>query len=389
MTGPTTLLVFSDDWGRHPSSCQHLVGHLLDHFEVIWVNTIGTRRPRLNADTLQRGAEKLRSWTKGRDESPVRLTDRAPRVLSPIMLPWFGSRLSRAVNRALILKQLTRAVPNLGSSVVLTTLPITADLVDGLPARRWVYYCVDDFSQWPGLDAPTLRAMEDQLIGSVDTIVAAGENLARRIRQRGRQPVVISHGIDLNHWVVESGTTGDLPELALIERPVIMYWGLIDRRLDVAWLRALGERMPTGTLVLIGPQQDPDPALVEVPRLHLTGPLPYDRLPLAAAASDVLIMPYADLPVTQAIQPLKLKEYLATGKPVVMRRLPSSKDWEDCLFAVDSEVEFVDSVLSCTTGGPQSEHEKGRARLQEEEWSSKAQALRLILESSSSTSNLS
>jgi len=301
------------------------------------------------------------------------------------MLPWFGSRLSRGVNRILIQKQLRRAVPNLDSSVVLTTLPITADLVGSLPARRWVYYCVDDFSRWPGLDAPTLRTMEDQLIGSVDAIVAAGENLARGIRQRGREPVVISHGIDLDHWALGSRETEDLPELALAEGPVVMYWGLIDRRLDVAWLRSLGESMQSGTIVMIGPQQDPDPALFEVPRLRLTGPLAYDRLPHAAAAADVLIMPYANLPVTQAIQPLKLKEYLATGKPVVMRRLPSSLDWEDCLFAVDSEKEFVDSVLSCITTGLPSDQKNSRARLHGEEWSSKARAMQSILEGSSST----
>ena len=38
-----SLLVFSDDWGRHPSSCQHLVRNLLDRYPVVSVNTIGTR----------------------------------------------------------------------------------------------------------------------------------------------------------------------------------------------------------------------------------------------------------------------------------------------------------------------------------------------------------
>jgi len=52
-----TVLVFADDWGRHPSSCQHLVGHLLDRYQVLWINTIGTRQPRLDFATLTRGLE--------------------------------------------------------------------------------------------------------------------------------------------------------------------------------------------------------------------------------------------------------------------------------------------------------------------------------------------
>src|SRR5205807_318898 len=62
------LIVFSDDWGRHPSSCQHLVSHLLDRFEVTWVNTIGTRPPRISIDTFRRGCEKLRHWSLRRSE---------------------------------------------------------------------------------------------------------------------------------------------------------------------------------------------------------------------------------------------------------------------------------------------------------------------------------
>lgn len=64
------LLVFSDDWGRHPSSCQHIVRELLDRHRVFWVNTIGTRPPRLDLYTLQRGAVKLASWLKS-DSSPM------------------------------------------------------------------------------------------------------------------------------------------------------------------------------------------------------------------------------------------------------------------------------------------------------------------------------
>jgi len=56
----------------------------------------------------------------------------------------------------------------------------------------------------------------------------------------------------------------------------------------------------------------------------------------AGSAADVIIMPYADRPVTRAMQPLKLKEYLATGKPVVVRNLPATRGWTDCLDLADT-----------------------------------------------------
>ena len=199
------LLVFADDWGRHPSSCQHLVGHLLDRHEVWWVNTIGMRRPRLDRATVSRGLEKLRQWLgpagpRGRDEA------RAPthpdlHVLNPRMWPSFGSGLERRINRELLVRQLA---PHLAAMpeppIVVTTIPIVADLVGRLPVRRWVYYCVDDFAEWPGLDGPTLRAMEERLIDRVDVLIAVSPNLREKLGRR-RQPVhLLTHGVDLEFW---------------------------------------------------------------------------------------------------------------------------------------------------------------------------------------------
>src|SRR5437867_285086 len=77
------ILVFSDDWGRHPSSCQHLISRLLDRYRVYWINTIGMRTPHLDWATLKRGAEKIRHWLRPRSH-PVQAADN-PRVLNPRM----------------------------------------------------------------------------------------------------------------------------------------------------------------------------------------------------------------------------------------------------------------------------------------------------------------
>ena len=94
--------------------------------------------------------------------------------------------------------------------------------------------------------------------------------------------------------------------------------------MDVAFVRRLAGDLDDGTIVLVGPESDPDPALLALAaRRSRARRCRYADLPALAAAAAVLIMPYADLPVTRAMQPLKLKEYLATGKPVVVRDLPA------------------------------------------------------------------
>src|SRR5262249_61053468 len=120
------------------------------------------------------------------------------------------------------------------------------------------------------------------------------------------------------------------------ERPWIFFWGLIDKRMDPAFVNQLAADLKCGTILLIGPQQDPDRSLMNSPRVQCLGSLPFEQLPRLAREAAVLIMPYADLPVTRAMQPLKLKEYLATGKPVVARDLPATQSWRDALDLANS-----------------------------------------------------
>lgn len=371
------LLVFSDDWGRHPSSCQHLVRTLLPRFEVVWVNTIGTRRPRLDRLTLRRAAGKLKVWLWR--PPPERSPDGNPRVLDPLMWPSFRSSLGRRLNR----RQLTRTLggPRPGSRrVVVTTIPLVADLVGRVAADRWVYYCVDDLSEWPGLDARTLRDMERRLVASVDDIVAVSRALRRRMRAMGRQATLLTHGIDLDHW--RRPAAPPPAAIAALTPPLIVFWGVVDRRLSVDSLRHLSDSMEEGTIVLIGPENEPDPSLRRLRRVAFTGPLAYRDLPAVASAASVLVMPYADMPATRALQPLKLKEYLATGRPVVVSDLPAVEEWRDACDVVGSAGSFARVVLERLATGTTPGQQAARRRLADETWSRKAEIFaRLLLRS--------
>lgn len=365
------LLVFADDWGRHPSSCQHLIRCLLDRYRVYWVNTIGTRAPRLDRATLTRGLEKVRHWTQPRPAAealPANL-----HVLNPRMWPWFGSPLSRWLNRRLLLRQLTPLVESLpGPTLAVTTLPIVADLVGALPVARWVYYCVDDFGQWPGLDQVPLRRLDDLLAERADLLIAVSETLRNKWAQTGREVHLLTHGVDLDFWAPRQPET--LPTLESVERPLVVFWGVVDRRMDVSLVRQLAADLTQGTIVLAGPHADPDPELLALPRVRSLGMVPLQQLPALAQEAAVLVMPYADLPVTRAIQPLKLKEYLATGRPVVVRDLPATRGWGDCLDLAESPAAFSAAVRRRLAEGVPAHQVAARACLAGESWVEKARA---------------
>jgi glycosyltransferase involved in cell wall biosynthesis len=345
---------------------------LLDSYPVYWVNTIGTRTPRLNLATLRRGLEKLRNWTR-----PAEPNEPLPsnlQVLHPFMWPWFSSSIHRRINRRLLGRALVPLVRSLPARpIAITTLPIVADLIDLLPVQHWVYYCVDDFGEWPGLDGDALRRMEEVLVRRANILVAVSETLKDHLAAMGRPSHLLTHGVDLEFW---SKPTVDkpIPQLAGLEQPLIVFWGVIDRRMDVAFVHRLAAELTGGTIVLAGPEVDPDPALFSIPRVVRIGTLPFESLPYLARDAAVLVMPYADMPVTRAMQPLKLKEYLATGKPVVVRDLPATREWSDSMDMADTAEKFAQAVcLRVKTGLPASQ-QAARAKLTGESWAEKARA---------------
>jgi hypothetical protein len=144
-------------------------------------------------------------------------------------------------------------------------------------------------------------------------------------------------------------------------------------------VQRLAADLRQGTIVMVGPESDPDPALLRIGRVVRIPPLPFAQLPCVAREAAVLVMPYADLPVTQAIQPLKLKEYLCTGKPTVVRDLPANREWHDCLDLAGTPEAFSHAVQLRLQTGLTAQQRAARVRLAREGWRDKARAFERLV----------
>jgi glycosyltransferase involved in cell wall biosynthesis len=367
------FIVFSDDWGRHPFSCQHLMRQFLPHNRVIWVHTVGMRRPRLTLYDLKRSIQKLRSFTTSSDpvDLPRNLT-----TLSPVMLP-FGNPLVRRFNRDSVVRTVRRKMAELEfhDPILLTTLPNATDYLGAFEEKAAVYYCVDDFTLWPGVNRRLVAEMEEKLLAGVDLLVCSSPELARLKQRDGLRTEVIPHGVDFEHFArAGSPPCETVPALAGLKKPAIGYFGLLGEWVDLPLLEEITRRHPEWTLVLIGTVVADTTRLAAYPNVLFTGPISYDRLPDHVAYLDALILPYLTEGRGQSITPLKLREYIATGKPVVTTDIPECRLYQDVINIATSHNEFVAALERAILEGDA--RSRGmREAVKGDDWTNRAEML--------------
>ncbi|MDX9701526.1 MAG: glycosyltransferase [Candidatus Auribacterota bacterium] len=363
-----TFIVFSDDWGVHPSSCQHLFKRIARDNRVIWVNTV-MRVPNLSVADLKKIFKKLFGVKQSSDDhkgSPVE-------VIRPFMVPFFN-RIGRYINEKFIVRRLRRYMKNtdIASPVVVTTLPIVADVVLKIGAEKIVYYCVDEFSEWPGHNRQTMKNMESKLLSESDVVITTSQTLYESKKLFSKEIHCLPHGVDIEHF-----KPTDTPAPDVYPHPLLGYYGLFDERSDISLIEHILSKKPDWHIMVIGEARGDVSSLRRYQNMHFLGKIPYGQLPKAVHSFDICILPYKIDALTQNINPLKFKEYLATALPVVTTALPDLKQYDDVIGWARDNRQFVDlceKFLYNETGDQRKQRlERTKKYLEGQSWEDKSQ----------------
>jgi glycosyltransferase involved in cell wall biosynthesis len=305
---------------------------------VLFVESLGLRRPQLAARDLRRLARRL-----VRGVRPPRAVD-GLHVLSPLVLPLHGRPRARALNARLLPAQVARAARRLGlrRPLLWSYVPQAEALVEALDPSQVVYHCVDDIAEQKGVDAASFRAAEARFAAAADLVLASAPALARRLRELNPRVLDAPNVADAERFAqaLEPGEVD--PALAALPRPRIVFTGaIVATKLDLGLLAGLASAQPGWSFALVGPVGAGDPgtdvsALTAVPNVHLLGPRRYAELPQVLRGADAGLIPYAVNDLTRSIFPMKVYEYLSAGLPVVSTPLPALEGLDDIAIARDA-----------------------------------------------------
>ena len=331
-----------DWWYHHP----HSKAHLMRKFaragnRVIFVNSISMGLPGLaHKDLLPRIKRKLGSYSK-----LARETDDGITVVSPASLPFFGST-ARAINRRLLGSQIKRLARTRGLTkpILWIAIPTAADLIGTLGESAVVYHVSDKYdanTMDHATDPALIRRLHEQAIDAADLIFYSGRKLFIEVDRGWERSHLLEQGVDYEHWR-RAAETAIAPEIAQIPRPRIGYFGAIEPWLvDQELIKRASRERPEWQWIFIG-NKSRGLEIEDLPNVHFLPPVPYADLPSYAAGFDVCVLPWeTEQSFTSYGSAIKVREYLATGKPVVISPLPEYEPMRDVLRIARTRDDFL------------------------------------------------
>ena len=373
------FIVFGEDYDRHPHALEHLMKPLFPSNQVLWVETIGLRSPRLTLYDLKRILEKIKNWINlSRKTNKTKSYQENFSISSPFMIPFTQYQLIRKFNKWSVLRNVQKhlKLKNIKNPITITSVPNSCDFVGSFLEKFIIYYCVDEFSLWPGLNESLVKNFEEKLISNSNLLIVTSESLANVKKIDNKTTAIINHGVDFDHF--------DIGENKVINANLkLCYFGLFDERSDQKIFCSIAENIKNCEIHIFGDVVCDIKKMKSYQNIIFHGKINYTFLPEAIKEMDIFLLPYIRNDLSECINPLKLKEYLATGRPVIATALPEVLKLKDYLFIGSSGNDFVSIIYKLQKSNQILYSKKTTTFIKENEtWDKKAKELSVLIQKS-------
>jgi glycosyltransferase involved in cell wall biosynthesis len=373
---PCNIICFANDWTGDPLSKKQVMRRLAQKHKILWINSVNNRRPQLAGKDLRRILQKIAEFRRGLTKVEEQIW-----VLTPLYLPFHGVRLVRAANRKLLGWQIRRAARRLGLAepITWTFLPNTADVVGNLGERCIVYHCVDEYAAFSDAGSE-VRFREQELLEKSNLVIVCSDYLKEGKRRLNAHTHLVTHGVDFAHFSRAATESTSIPsELRELPRPILGFHGLLADWVDLKIIREIASLRANWSIVLVGRADTNLSPIENISNICVLGHRPYERLPEYLHAFDVAILPFVCNELTFNSNPLKLREYLAAGLPVISAPLPEAAKFGDRLTLASTAQEYVDAIERLLAKGETGPSLARSLQMEKESWDHKVAEMETLL----------
>lgn len=370
-----------DWWYHHQHSKNHIMRRLARAGNrVIFVNSISMGLPALKSpDLLSKIKRKLRSYAR-----PVRVTEEGIIVVSPPVLPFYSSGWSRAINRWMLLAQmkLLMVAYDIRRPILWIAIPTAREVAGRLGERALIYQVSDKYDanrMDHAIDSQVIAGMHSDLLARADLIYYSGRKLFEE--ERASRPEIaakaklLGQAADYDHFASATARRWSEPEdIARVPHPRLGYFGALESWLiDQELVRYVSAKRPDWHWIFVGLRG----ARLDIESLgnvHYLGSKPYSAMPAYAAAFDVCVLPWAtDTEFVGYGSPIKVLEYLATGKPVVIMPLYEYERLDGILRVSRDKDDFIAKVEAALEGDSEAQRRARQEAVKGSTWDARAE----------------
>lgn len=232
--------------------------------------------------------------------------------------------------------------------VVWISNPLDADLLGRFDERVSLYDAYDDWCTHPAY-RHLWRAFDENyrvIARRADVVLAVSEKLKQRFSDLGGPGTVVVRVPNAVNPEAMEAAVGVPQDLRTLARPILGYLGALQERVDVELLRHVALAFAGASVVLVGPLVSPRhfERLRGLPNVHFLGRKNHADTPRYIKNFDVCLMPHVVNDLTRSMDPLKLYEYFAAGKPTVVTSIPELRGFAPYMYVADDQDEFVANV---------------------------------------------
>lgn len=349
ISGASIICFGGEDWWYHHP---HSKNHLMRRFaragnKVIFVNSISMGlAPMKSGELLPRIKRKLKSYAK-----LARTTEEGITVVSPAVVPFFGSAAATATNRRLLTAQIMSLAKRRGLTkpILWIAIPTAVEVVGRMNESLVIYHVSDKYdanTMDHATDPAFIRKLHERAIDAADLVLYSSRKLLEEAATGREKSHLLEQAVDFEHWSrMSSGDLKVAEPVAQIPQPRIGYFGAIEPWLiDQELIKRASVERPDWNWIFIG-NKSRGLEIEDLPNVHFLPPVSYDELPRYAAGFDVCVLPWnTEVPFTSYGSAIKVREYLASGKPVVISPLPEYESMSEVLRIGRSREQFVELV---------------------------------------------
>jgi glycosyltransferase involved in cell wall biosynthesis len=363
-----------EDWWYHNRG--HIDMQLMRNYakngKVLYINSIVMQKPKLaqGKKFIHKVARKAKSVFRGVRKQGVNFW-----VYSPVSLPLHHITWAANLNRMLLKGQTVSVLQMLGmrNPVVWVACPAACEAALRMKKARLVYQRTDRYEEYPNVDVETIREYDRRLKKCADLTIYVNRRLYEEEASQCRKAIYLDHGVDYDMFANAENEKQKPEDIKDISRPIAGFFGGIDDHTsDIAFIEQVIDLLPDINFVFVGKASADISRLVLKKNVWMLGQKPYEQIPQYGKCFDVAFMPWRQGRWIEACNPIKLKEYLSLGKPIVSTPFPELAYYRDVTYEGATPQEFANCVKQALAEDTPERIAARRKKVANATWESKA-----------------